>query len=137
MILGRNAHGVLLVLEDANSGAGSIHVLDPFRVVYWTRPDLALMNLIADWLPQNDIPHFRDDSVYQAWRREHGVHLEATDILAPRTPEGLGGKFELGNLQEEPMLDYYVTTAPLYAKAFADMRRPLPAPRKGVKGRKP
>jgi hypothetical protein len=126
MVVGRNAYGALLVLDNANSGKGSVHVLDPFRVVYWSNPNLGLMNLIAYWLPESRIPHFRDDGPYREWRKKHGVYLDDDVILAPRTPEGLGGKFELANLQEEPILEYYETTAPIYHKAFAQLGPPSP-----------
>jgi len=132
IILGRNAYGALIVLDDANSGKGTVHVLDPFRVVYWSNPNLAMMNLIAYWLPEDRIPHFRDDGPYREWRQQHGIHLEDDVILAPRTPEGLGGKLELANLQEEPIVEYYETTAPIYAKAFAKMGQPAPSAAKPV-----
>ncbi len=138
MVIGRNAYGALLVLDNANSGKGSVHVLDPLRVVYWTNPNLGLMNLIAYWLPEGKIPDFRADGPYREWRKKHGVYLDDDVILAPRTPEGLGGKFELANLQEEPILEYYETMAPIYQKAFAKMSPPsppAPAP-KAPKGRK-
>lgn len=128
MILGRNAYGALLVLDGANSGKWSVHVLDPFRVVFWTNPQLSLMNLIAYWLPENQIPYFRDDGPYREWRKKHRIYLDDDTILAPKVPEGLGGALELSNLQEEPILEYYETMAPIYAKAFAKVGEPTPTP---------
>ena len=127
IVLGRNAHGALLVLDDANSGQGTVHVLDPFRVVYWTDPNLALMNLIARWLPEDRIPHFRDDRVYRQWQTQTDALLDGDEMLAPRTPEGLDGTLSLANLQPEPIVEYYETTGPIYAKAFAKMGRSAPA----------
>jgi hypothetical protein len=127
VILGRNAHGAILVLENASTGKGQVHLLDPFRVVYWTHPELRLMNLIALWLPRDELPHFRDDSVYRAWRKKHGVLLDDGDILAPRSPEGLGGEMTLSNFREEEIVEYYQTSGPIYARAFAKMGRPVPA----------
>src|SRR5262249_60011919 len=43
MIIGRNAYGALLVLEDGNKpGAEHVYMLDPFLVAYTTSPDLTL-----------------------------------------------------------------------------------------------
>jgi hypothetical protein len=124
VILGHNAHGALLVLEDASTGKGRVHILDPFRVVYWSHPQLALMSLIALWLPQDQLPHFRDDSVYRAWRGKHGTFLDDGEILAPRVPEGLGGEMTPANFQEEPIIDYYRSSGPIYARAFSKTGRP-------------
>lgn len=136
IVLGRNAHGALLVLDDANSGQGTVHVLDPFRVVYWTDPNLALMNLIARWLPEDRIPHFRDDTAYRQWQTQTGAALNDDEMLAPRTPEGLGGTLSLANLQPEPIVEYYETTGPIYGKAFAKMGRAAPAAPARGQGRK-
>jgi len=125
-VLGYNAHGSLLVLHDANTPEASVHVLDPFRVAYWTNPNLAFVNLIGHWLPEDQLPHFRERAVYDAWRAKSGGPLDEGEILAPRRPEGLGGAFALDNFQEEEIVSFYETTAPIYARAFEQMGRPRP-----------
>jgi hypothetical protein len=118
-ILGRNAHGALLVLEDAESVEhNQVHLLDPFRVTYWTDPDLNLFTLIGAWLPRKLLPGFLDDDLYRAWMQVRRRPLEDDLILAPKTPEGLGGRFEPRNVQEEEIVAYYRTTGPIYAKAL-------------------
>jgi hypothetical protein len=138
LILGRNAHGALLVLDDANTAEASVHVLDPFRVVYWSDPDLAFMNLIGHWLPRDQIPYFLDRSVYDAWAKTDQGPRADDMILAPKRPEGLGGPFDIKNFQEEDIAQFYATTGPIYEKAFARMGRPKPtgAPRRPPPSRK-
>ena len=128
IVLGRNAHGAILVLHDANDAEKrSVHVLDPFRVLYWTHSDVTLTNLIGTFLPERLIPNFVDDSLYAQWRAANEARLRDDEILAPRKPLGLGGKFDLDNFQREKIVSYYKTTAPIYRKAFAKMGRAAPS----------
>jgi len=131
VILGRNAYGSLLVLEEPEE-AQRVYVLDPIRVVYWTDPNLDLLGLIGRWLPKDLVPHFLDDELYRSLVRG-GAWLPDDAILAPITPIGLGGEVVSSNFQEEQIVDYYRTTAPIYAKAFArgGKKAPRKAPRKG------
>jgi hypothetical protein len=131
IVLGRNAHGAILVLHDANDAEKrSVHVLDPFRVLYWTHSDVTLTNLIGTFLPERLIPNFVDDSLYAQWRAGNETRLRDDEILAPRKPLGLGGKFDLDNFQREKIVSYYKTTAPIYRKAFAKMGRAAPSKRR-------
>jgi hypothetical protein len=126
MILGHNAHGTLLVLHDANTAEPSVHVLDPYRVVYWSNLDVAFVNLIGYWLPEDQIPNFGDRTVYDAWVKASRRTPAEGMMLAPKRPEGLSGSFDLSNFQEEEMVSFYETTGPLHAKAFSQMGRPNP-----------
>lgn len=121
MILGRNAYGAILVLERPSSVDQSVHLLDPFRVQYWTDPRIGFVNLISRWLPDHLLPGFADDLLYRAWVQS-GTHLPDDVILAPKTPLGLGGRLEPDNIQEEEIVSYYRTTAPIYAKASVNPR---------------
>jgi hypothetical protein len=42
-------------------------------------------------------------------------------VLGIKVPKGLGGKLELDNLQLDGIVDYYQSTGPIYAKAFAKL----------------
>jgi hypothetical protein len=121
MIIGRNAYGALLVLENPDNfgPAARISVLDPLAVRYRRYADLDFVGLIGYWLPENELPQFLDQSVYDDWRRQTGSILGPRQILAPKTPLGMGGAMELGNFQVEDIVSYYQTTAPIYQKAFA------------------
>src|SRR5258708_27296458 len=46
IILGRNAYGTLLVLEEPETEQ-QVYLLDPIRVAYWTDPNLVLLLLIG------------------------------------------------------------------------------------------
>lgn len=120
MIVGRNAYGALLVLENPNQfGPQSrVGILDPVSVVYRKHPDLDFAGLVGYWLPQRQLPEFLDRAVYDEWRRRSGRHLEPDHILGARQPLGLGGSMTLGNFQEEEIVQYYRTTAPIYRKAL-------------------
>jgi hypothetical protein len=121
MIIGRNAYGALLVLENPDNfgPAARISVLDPLAVRYRRYADLDFVGLIGYWLPENELPQFLDQSVYDDWRRQTGSVLGPRQILAPKTPLGLGGAMEVDNFQVEDIVSYYQTTAPIYQKAFA------------------
>jgi hypothetical protein len=68
-------------------------------------------------------PQFLDRGAYDAGRVRHGVdRLGPEDILAPTIPEGLGGALVPDNLQLENVVEYYRSTAPIYAEAFALLR---------------
>jgi len=131
IILGRNAYGSLLVLEDPE-GEQSVHLLDPIRVAYWTDPNLELLGLAGRYLPRKNLPHFFDDELHRLWVRD-GDRLPDDTIIAPITPVGLGGKLVPANFQEEEIVAYYQSSAPIYAKAFARMAS---APRGSKPGRK-
>jgi hypothetical protein len=136
MIIGRNAYGALLVLENPNQFGPKerVSVLDPLAVAYRRYADLDFVGLIGYWLPENELPQFLDQSVYDDWRRQTRSFLEPGQILAPKTPLGMGGAMELGNFQVEDIVSYYQTTAPIYRKAFAKgdgaRIRPAAAPEK-------
>jgi hypothetical protein len=121
IILGRNAYGTLLVLEEPED-AQSVYLLDPLRVVYWTDPDLELLGLIGREMPRGNLPHFFEDELYRAWIRGDD-YLPDDTIIAPIKPLSLGGTMDPKNFQEEEIVSYYRSTAPVYAKAFARMAK--------------
>jgi hypothetical protein len=131
MIIGYNAHGSLLVLEDADTIEWHVHVLDPFRVVYWTNANLDFVGLLGYFLPNDAIPHFLDDSVYRTWVKANRRHPADGMVLAPKAPAGLGGEFSVDNFQEEDLLEFYQTSGPIYQKALAK----APAASKPTKGK--
>lgn len=133
IILGRNAYGAILVMDDANHLDHSIHVLDPFRVVYWTDANLTLTNMIGAFLPERLIPHFLDDTLYKKALSTRKARLGDDEILAPRKPLGLGGNMDLDSFQVEKIVPYYKSTAAIYRKAFAKMGRPPTSPSTGRK----
>src|SRR5262249_25645041 len=110
MILGHNAHGAILILEDANGHDQTVRVLDPVRVQYQLHSNLNLANLIGHALPKGEIGGFLDDDLYAEWVRAKKDYLPDGFILAPRTPKGLGGERHLDNFQVEEMVSYYKTT---------------------------
>jgi hypothetical protein len=124
MIIGRNAYGALLVLENGNDiSKESVHLLDPLNVQYWTHPEIVLVNLFGNYIPRGRLPNFLDHDAYDQWLAENGnVELEPQDILGVKKPLPLGGELEPGNLQLENIVEYYQTTGPIYAKAFASLR---------------
>jgi len=103
-------------------GEEHVYILDPFTVTYATDPNLAFKNLIGYWLPRNELPEFLDDSAYKTWIKENDAgRLDLDDVLGIKVPKSLGGKLTAGNLQIDGIVDYYQTTAPIYAKAFASL----------------
>jgi hypothetical protein len=124
MIIGRNAYGALLVLEDGNKpGSEHVYLLDPFLVTYTTSQDLTLSSLVGRWLPTGELSTFTDDSIYRAWVKENEVEPELQDVLGFKVPRSLGGGFDVSNVQLDELLDYYRTTGDVYAKAFPATRK--------------
>lgn len=125
MVLGRNAYGALLVLENADHlETQSVHVLDPFTVTYSKVPSVDLPSLIARALPKGELPMFLDDSAYRAWLDENDLkRIGLHDALGIKVAEPLGGKLESHNLQIEDIVEYYQTTSQGYAPAFATLKK--------------
>ncbi|MBO3749962.1 hypothetical protein J5X84_28105 [Streptosporangiaceae bacterium NEAU-GS5] len=121
IIVGRNAYGAILVLEHAHTPEQEqLYVLDPFTVTYETRPNLLFRNLIGRWLPQGLLTDFLDDRAYRQWLAANEVDtVDLDEVLGIKIPQALGGELVTGNMQLGDIVDYYRTTAPIYAEAFA------------------
>lgn len=124
-ILGRNAYGAILVLEKNDTPTEErVYLLDPYTVTYDGAPHWQFSSLIGRALPQQEMPGFLDNRAYDAWRKVNGVdRLDLDDVLGIKVPKALGGQLEVDNLQLDGIVEYYQTTAPIYEKAFASMRR--------------
>jgi hypothetical protein len=117
-IIGRNAYGALLVMEDGNA-AHHVFVLDPFRVAYWSDYGLTLDVLVGEALcGPGLLGEFLDDGAYRAWVRENDAQPEMEDALAFKVPKALGGAIRADNLQLDGIVDYYQETAPIYEGAL-------------------
>lgn len=124
MIIGRNAYGAILTLENANTmGQERVFLLDPFLVTYFGDPNLNLSSLVARWLPNNQLGTFLDDSAFKKWCKANNAVPELEDVLGFKVPKGLGGKVEMDNLQLDGIVDYYQSTGPIYAKAFEKLAK--------------
>jgi len=126
VIVGRNAYGAILVLDNPSTPAlEMVHVLDPVTVTFTGDKTIQLVSLIGRALPENELRTFLDDGAYRAWLRENGVsRLGPDDILGVKVPTVLGGALVSSNLQLEDIGTYYQTTAPIYADAFAKLKKP-------------
>jgi hypothetical protein len=124
IIVGRNAYGAMLVLDHGNThDKEQLYVLDPFTVTYETRPNLLFRNLIGRWLPQGLLQGFLDDRAYKQWLAENHVDgVDLDEVLGIKVPNALGGELVTSNLQLDGIIDYYRTTAPIYAEAFATLK---------------
>jgi len=119
VILGFNAYGSLLVLEDGQDPSKErVYVLDPLHVTYTTRASCDFVGLLGSWLPEQRLPNFFDTSVYTAWGEENGTVLDPREILGIGVPLSLDGEMELENFAPQDIVEYYATTGPTYAKAM-------------------
>jgi len=120
MILGRNAYGAIVFMDDAEKSANAaVKILDPLSVTVWEEPDSSLIRFLGGALPQNRTRRFLDDSVYKEHLAKTSLYLELDLVLGINTPIGLGGKMSLDNFHVENLLKYYEGTAPIYKKALA------------------
>jgi hypothetical protein len=124
MILGRNAYGALFVLENPNQlGPESrVYILNPLEVNYYQDPHLDFGGLIGYWFPNKALPpSVLDAQVYAETVRLLGRPLQLDEVLGIKVPLSLGGTLEPDNFHVENIVNYYRTTAPIYAKAFAQL----------------
>jgi len=122
MIIGRNAYGAIIVLDNSHTDNERVSILDPFTVTFASDRNVVFINLLGRWLPR-ELPGFIDDSAYKDWIEEnHAGRLDLDDVLGIKVPKGLGGELVSSNLQIDGIVDYYQTTAPIYAKAFAALK---------------
>lgn len=124
-IIGYNAYGALLVMEDeVESGiVAPVRLIEPTTVIYWADPECVYTTLLSRWLPDRQMPSFFDTSVYVQWLKESGRFLGDDEILGIHAPLPLGGEMKLDNFSPMNIIDYYRATGPVYAKAFEQSKR--------------
>jgi len=124
-IIGYNAYGALLVMEDEleRDTMAPVRLIDPLTVTYWAEPGCGYTTLLSRWLPDRLIPRFFDTSVYLEWLKTSGRFLGDGEILGIRTALPLGGEMKLDNLAPLHIVDYYRATGPAYARAHAQRKQ--------------
>lgn len=125
VLIGRNAYGAILVLDNASDPARHrVRVLDPWTVTYDGAESVTFASLIARALPQRELADFLDDRPYRDWRKANGVErLGLDDVLGIKVPKPLGGRLDADNLQLDGVVDYYQATGPIYAEALSKGNR--------------
>ena len=125
VIIGRNAYGAILVLDNASlPRIERVFVLDPFTVSYEEVPNARFVSFIGRALPEGEMEAFLDDRAYRAWLEQHHAdRLEPQHVLGVKVPKGLGGELVPDNLQLEHIITYYQSTGPIYADAFAKLKQ--------------
>jgi hypothetical protein len=118
VILGRNAYGAILYIDNAENAFGHVYVVDPTVPHVFSSPDLNFLSLLGSWLPEGNLDYFLDDGVYKEWRKKTKQNLGPNEVLAMKVPRGLGGQMKLDNFNVEDIHSFYKTTAPIYAKAL-------------------
>ncbi len=115
-VFGRNAYGSLFIIEDPeNKGlAAEVGILNPFTLSYSVNPSCVFMNNLGHWMPKNVHSTSVSNSTIYDVVFGKDKFLGTHEILAPKIPLPLGGKFEMNNFQIEPILDYYKSTAKIY-----------------------
>jgi hypothetical protein len=122
-IIGFNVYGQILLLDQQGekgtlSPAG---MLDPLTVSYVSSPELDVISLLGHWLPQRKLSGFLDTSVYEQFLSTSRRLLEDDEILGIEQALPLGGEMALENFEAIDIVDYYEVTAPVYAKAYAEL----------------
>jgi hypothetical protein len=124
-LIGYNAYGVLLVLDESEDRTVEtpVGLLDPLTVTFLEPPGLALWGLLGVWMPQRQPSQFFDTGVYEDFLKSSGRLLEDDEILGIRRAVPLGGELNLENFTPIRMIDYYRATAPVYAEAHRQSER--------------
>jgi hypothetical protein len=124
ILVGRNAYGAILVLDQARLNSTSkIRILDPFQLSYAGRDRTSFGDLFSTVIPDNTFPSFFSDRLYGIWRKREARLLGDNEILAPRVPEDAGGKWEIDNLAPEDLFAFYERTAVEWAPLLAAAAR--------------
>lgn len=115
-VFGRNAYGAIFMLEDVEikGTAAQVGILNPFIVSYTSDEHCVFMNNLGYWMPKNAHHFSASNSAIYDSAFGKSTFLNTDEILAPKIPEPLGGKFEMQNFQVEPIIDYYKSTAKIY-----------------------
>lgn len=118
-VIGRNAHGSLLLIENESEmgTTASIGYLDLLNCTYSTNPDLDFLSLIGNWLPNDLLGNFREDSVYSTFLERTQLELNPNEILAIKVPHVLGGENTVNNFQIENIFEYHESIARVYKEA--------------------
>lgn len=118
-ILGYNAYGTLLVMDDEEQDGlvAAVRMIDPLNVIAWSDPECVYTTLLNHWLADRALPNFFDTSVYLEWLEGAGRFLADDEILGINAPVPLGGEMTLANFTPMNIVDYYLATGPVYAKA--------------------
>jgi hypothetical protein len=119
MILGRNAYGVILTLENANTDYRNMRscALDPINLTYWTAPGTDFIGMLGRFLPEGLVPDFLERDVYDFWLSTAKRRLPLNEVLGIKVAKPLGGEMMPSNFQPEDIVDYYRSLAPIYEKA--------------------
>lgn len=123
LIVGRNAYGAIAYLDDANAANSKLSVVDPLSVSVISDYGLDLWRFIGRYLPENLMGNFLDDSVYREWVAESKLGLSLDLALAIKVPLTLGGEMTVDNFSVEGIVDYYQSTAPIYAKGIKEAKK--------------
>lgn len=123
LIVGRNAYGAIALVENAADALSPLGVIDPLTVRYFSDGEaLRFGSFIGRYLPENLLPRFLDQAVYDRFVAEGSLYLERDLCLAITKPLSLGGAMALDNFQVEGIVDYYRSTGAIYARAARDSR---------------
>ena len=79
-ILGYNAYGTLLVMDDEEQDGlvATVRMVDPLNVIVWSDPECVYTTLLNHWLADRALPNFFDTSVYLEWLEGAGRFLATT-----------------------------------------------------------
>jgi hypothetical protein len=118
-VIGMNAYGSLLVVEDEEDEGtmAPVGYVDVLNCRYVKDENLDFIGLFGNWLPNDKLELFLDDSVYKTFVSGNGA-LPAGEILGIKVPISLGGKMEIDNFQAEPVEAYYESITAIYKNAM-------------------
>lgn len=118
-VVGRNAHGSLLIIENESElgTTAPIGYLDVLNCSYSTSPELDFMGLFGNWLPNNRLGNFLDNSIFKSLMANDNLILSKHEIVAIKVPLKLGGEIHLENFQIENIFEYHESIAQVYKNA--------------------
>jgi hypothetical protein len=121
-ILGRNAYGAIAYADGLNAGTSRVFVVDPLTLSLITEDGMDLVGFFARYVPGGLLPTFLDDSAYNAWLATSERRPEINEILGIKAALPLDGTMDPSNFALVDIVDYYETTAPVYAEVYAELK---------------
>jgi hypothetical protein len=112
LLIGKNAYGSLIILEDPEKSMPLVGILDIPTVTYYSHRDLDFYAFLNSWLPERQGPEeFWRTDIYDAFAAKSKEPLGMDALLGMTIPLELGGDWSFSNFEVREPVEYHQKTA--------------------------
>jgi hypothetical protein len=117
-VIGRNAHGSLLIIEKEKElgTTAPVGYLDLINGKYIKDINLDFLGLFGSWIPNNKLGNLLDLTIYNHFVNGNSF-LRANEIIAIKVPTCLKGELTKSNFQIENIFEYHSSISKVYKRA--------------------